>query len=154
MTTLQGSEVTCTRPRHHSHSFCRPTRRTELVFLRALQRKKREGELKKNKQKKPHQISNKVSIPSGTPVGDVDADDAGLQQLPVLVGAGRQQPALVVRQAVAHEQDVVLLRRLAERLAELRLLVLDGRQDERRRVQAEAFGPLRGRRRERTESVV
>lgn len=66
----------------------------------------------------------------------------------MLVGAGRQQPALVVRQAVAHEQDVVLLRRLAERLAELRLLVFDGRQDERRRVQAEAFWPLRG---ERTE---
>lgn len=85
---------------------------------------------------------------SDAPVGDVDADDAGLQQLSVLVGAGRQQPALVVRQAVAHKQDVVLLRRLAERLAELRLLVLDGRQDERWRVQAEAFRSLRGERRE------
>lgn len=57
------------------------------------------------------------------PVGDINTDDAGLQQFSVLVGAGGQQPALVVGQAVADKQDVVLLRGLAERFPELRLLV-------------------------------
>ncbi len=32
----QGSEVICTRPRHHSQSFWRPCRRAEPFFLRAL----------------------------------------------------------------------------------------------------------------------
>lgn len=68
------------------------------------------------------------------PVGHVDADDAGLQQLSVQVSAGGQEPALVVGQAVAHKQHVVLLRGLSERLPQLRLLVLGWRQDEGRRV--------------------
>lgn len=37
ITTLHGSDVSCTRLRHHSHSFCRPSRRAEPFFLRALQ---------------------------------------------------------------------------------------------------------------------
>ena len=82
---------------------------------------------------------------SHTPVGHVDADDARLQQLSVLVGASGQQPALVVGQAIAHEEHVVFLRGLAERLGQVRLLVLHRRQDERRRVQSQALGPLAGK---------
>lgn len=78
-----------------------------------------------------------------TPVGYVNTDDAGLQQLAVLVGAGRQQPALVVRQTVADKQDVVLLGGLAERLAELGLLVFHRSQNEGGRVQTQTLGPLR-----------
>lgn len=37
ITTLQGTDVICTSPKHQSHSFCRPSRRTEPFFLRALQ---------------------------------------------------------------------------------------------------------------------
>lgn len=76
------------------------------------------------------------------PVWYVDANDAGLQQFSVLVGAGGQQVALVVRQAVANKQDVVLLRRLAKRLAEFGLLVFNWSQDEGRRVEPQALRPL------------
>lgn len=47
-----------------------------------------------------------------------------------------------MRQAVAHKQHIVLLRGLAERLPQLCLLVLDGRQDERWCVQTQTFWPL------------
>ena len=77
------------------------------------------------------------------PVGDIDTDDAGLQQLSVLVGAGGQQPALVVGQTVADKQDVVLLGCLAERLPELRLLIFHGSQNEGRRIKTQTLGPLR-----------
>lgn len=43
MTTLHGRDVTCTRPRHHSHSFCKPTRLTEPFFLRALRQAQHTG---------------------------------------------------------------------------------------------------------------
>lgn len=36
ITMRQGSEVICTRPRHHSQSFWMPCRRAEPFFLRAL----------------------------------------------------------------------------------------------------------------------
>lgn len=36
ITTLHGRDVTWTRPTHHSHSFCKPTRLAEPFFLRAL----------------------------------------------------------------------------------------------------------------------
>lgn len=39
MTTLHGRDVTCTKPRHQSHSFCKPTRLMLPFFLRALQKK-------------------------------------------------------------------------------------------------------------------
>lgn len=77
------------------------------------------------------------------PVWYIDANDAGLQQLSVLVSAGSQQVALVVGQAVAYKQDVVLLRRLAKCLAELGLFVFHRSQDEGRRVEAQALRPLR-----------
>lgn len=38
ITTLHGTDVICTKPRHQSHSFCRPSLRTEPFFLRALRR--------------------------------------------------------------------------------------------------------------------
>lgn len=60
----------------------------------------------------------------------------------MLVGAGSQQPALVVGQAVADEQDVVLLGSFTERLAELRLLVLHRGQNKWGRIQTQAFWPL------------
>ena len=81
------------------------------------------------------------------PVGHIDADDAGLQQLSVQVGAGGQEPALVVGQAVAHKQHVVLLRGLPERLPQLSLLVLGGCQDEGRRVEPQTLWSLLGRER-------
>lgn len=37
ITTLHGTDVICTKPKHQSHSFCRPSLRTEPFFLRALQ---------------------------------------------------------------------------------------------------------------------
>lgn len=43
--------------------------------------------------RKPHDmVTEKVS----KPVGYVDVDDAGFQELPLLVGAGNKQPPLVV----------------------------------------------------------
>lgn len=76
------------------------------------------------------------------PVGYINTDDAGLQQFSVLVGAGCQQPALVVGQTVAHKEDVVLLGGLAERLPELCLLVFHRSQNEWWRVQTQTFRPL------------
>lgn len=67
----------------------------------------------------------------------------------MLVGAGRQQPALVMRQAVAYKKHIVLLRRLAERLPELSLLVFDWSQDERWRIQSQTLRPLCTGRREK-----
>ncbi len=77
------------------------------------------------------------------PVGNINTNDAGLQQFSVLVGAGGQQPALVVGQTVAHKQDVVLLGGLPERLPELRLLVFHRSQNEGRRIQTQTLWPLR-----------
>lgn len=68
----------------------------------------------------------------GVPAGQVDVDNAGLQQLPVQVGAGRQEPALVMGQAVPDKEHVVFLTGLSKCLSQLCLLVFDGRQDERR----------------------
>lgn len=42
------------------------------------------------------------------PVWHVYVDDGGLQELPLLVSAGHQDPALVVGEAVTHKQHVVL----------------------------------------------
>lgn len=81
-----------------------------------------------------------------SPVGHVDVDDAGLKQLPLLVGAGHQNPALVVRQAVAHEEHVVAGSRLARGLPQVRLLGARGTQDEGRREQLHRrIGVLRQR---------
>lgn len=77
------------------------------------------------------------------PVGYIDTDDAGLQYFSMLVGAGGQQPALVVGQTVANKQDVVLLGCFAKRLPELCLLVFHWSQNEGRRVQTETLRPLR-----------
>ncbi len=78
------------------------------------------------------------------PVGYINTNDAGLQQFPVLVGAGGQQPALVMGQTVANKQDVVLLGRLTKRLPELRLLIFHGSQNEGRCIQTQTLGPLHG----------
>lgn len=87
------------------------------------------------------------------PVGHVDANDAGLQQFSVLVCAGCQQPALVVGQTVANKQDVVFLGRFAKSLTEFRLLVFHRSQDEGRRVETDALGPLRGHNNTRSDSL-
>lgn len=76
------------------------------------------------------------------PVGDIYVDDAGLQEFPVQVSACGQKPPLVVGQTVRHKQHIVLLRCLTEGLPELRLLVLDRCQDERRRVQTQTLRAL------------
>ena len=52
ITTLQGTDVICTNPKHQSHSFCRPSRRTEPFFLRALWNMHR------------HKCQNLLSLPS------------------------------------------------------------------------------------------
>lgn len=41
ITTLQGKELICTSPRHHSQSFWRPSLRAEPFFLRALELKQK-----------------------------------------------------------------------------------------------------------------
>lgn len=46
----------------------------------------------KRVQKQHNMVTEKVS----KPVGYIDVDDAGLQELPLLVGAGHKQPPLVV----------------------------------------------------------
>lgn len=68
------------------------------------------------------------------PVGHVDADDAGLQQLSVQVSAGGQEPALVMGQAVAHKQHVVPRRDLCPHLPWLRHLGTGRTQNVRGRV--------------------
>lgn len=75
-----------------------------------------------------------VPLTSNLPVGYIYAEDTGLQKLTKQVRACGQQPSLVMWQAVAHKQDVVLLRRLSECLAQLRLLVFRWSQNKRRRV--------------------
>lgn len=76
------------------------------------------------------------------PVGHINTNDAGLQQFPVLIGAGGQQPALVVGQAVADKQDIVLLGCLTKRLPELSLFVFHWSQNEGRRIQTQTLWPL------------
>lgn len=58
------------------------------------------------------------------PVGYVYVDDAGLQEFPIQVSAGSQEPALVVGQTVSYKQHVVFLRCFPKCFPELRLLVL------------------------------
>lgn len=59
------------------------------------------------------------------------------------VSAGRQEPALVMRQTVAHEQHVVLLARLTEGLSRLCLLVFDWGQYKGRGIKLDWTGPLK-----------
>ena len=67
----------------------------------------------------------------------MDVDDAGVQQFTPIVGADSQQIALVVRQAVGHEEDVGLLCGLPTALGQLSLLVLERSQDVGRAVQTQ-----------------
>lgn len=60
----------------------------------------------------------------------------------MLVSAGSQQPALIVRQTVADKQNVVLLGSFAKGLAELRLLVFHWCQNKWRRIQTQTFWSL------------
>lgn len=76
------------------------------------------------------------------PVGYINTNDASLQQFSMLVSAGGQQPALVMGQAVANKQDVVLLGSLAKRLSKLRLLIFYWSQNEGRRIQTQTLRPL------------
>lgn len=77
------------------------------------------------------------------PVGNIDVDDASLQEFPIQVSACSQDPALVVRQTVSNKQHVVFLRRLPKCLPELRLLVLYWCENERGCIQTQTFRPLR-----------
>lgn len=67
---------------------------------------------------------NERLTPEYSPVWYVNADDAGLQQLSILVSAGGQEPPLVMGQAVGHKKHVVFLSSLSKSLTQLCLLVL------------------------------
>lgn len=102
ITILHGSEVIWMRPIHHSHSFCSPIFLAETLGRRALKWKSSEiqrvlmlntkvGQLKRTTVHKSKAINN-----FSTPVGYINVDNAGFQELPLLVGAGHQDPALVM----------------------------------------------------------
>lgn len=55
MTTLQGSDVICTIPMHHSHSFCRPILRADNLLLLDLQ-------VKEEKKKSKKRIKDNISV--------------------------------------------------------------------------------------------
>ena len=76
-------------------------------------------------------------LASAVAVGHLDVDDARLEQLAAVVGAGGEQEALVVRQAVATEEHA---RRVAVRLAsrERQRRRASGRDDKGRAVQTQA----------------
>ena len=54
ITTLHGTDVICTSPKHQSHSFCKPNRRAEPFFLRAL------GE--KNTHTHTHMVTHRKTV--------------------------------------------------------------------------------------------
>lgn len=58
------------------------------------------------------------------------------------VSAGSQKPALVMRQTVAHKEDVVFLARLPKCLSQLRLLIFDWGQYKRRGIKLDWAGSL------------
>lgn len=139
ITTRQGSEVTWTRPTHHSQSFWRPSRRAEPFFLLALLEEAKysvtQTKIQKSQTRKEHFFKH-------WPVGHVYVNDWSLQQFSVLVGAAGQQPALVMRQTVGHKEDIVFLSCLAKGLTQLCLLVLHWSQDEWWCVEMHKLCPL------------
>lgn len=77
------------------------------------------------------------------PVWDVNVDDAGFQELPLLVGAGHKQPPLVVRQAVSHEKHVVFRRKFCPDLPLFWLFGTGGTEDEGGSVELQWVGVLK-----------
>lgn len=77
-----------------------------------------------------------------TPVGHIDVYDAGFQEFSVQIGAGSQDPALVMRQTVSNKQNVVFLGRLPKSLPKFSLLVFNRCQNERRCVETQTLRPL------------
>jgi hypothetical protein len=61
------------------------------------------------------------------------------------VSAGSQEPALVMRQAIAHKEHIVLLARLTKGLSQLGLLVFDWGQNKGRGVKLDWAGPLKSK---------
>lgn len=80
------------RPMHHSHSFCSPIFLAETLGRRALQLT--ENKMIKRAEKEPRMTTRLKSLPK--PVGYIDVDNAGFQELPLLVGTGHKEPPLVV----------------------------------------------------------
>lgn len=92
ITILHGSEVIWMRPMHHSHSFCSPIFLAETLGRRALQLT--ENKTIKWAEKEPRMTTRLKRLPK--PVGYIDVDNAGFQELPLLVGTGHKEPPLVV----------------------------------------------------------
>lgn len=77
------------------------------------------------------------------PVWDVNVDDAGFQELPLLVSTGHKEPPLVVRQAVSHEEHVVFGGNFCPDLPLLWLLGTGRTEDEGGRVELQRVGVLK-----------
>lgn len=77
------------------------------------------------------------------PVWDVNVDDAGFQELPLLVSTGHKEPPLVVRQAVSHEEHVVFGRNFCPDLSLLWLFGTGRTEDEGGRVELQRVGVLK-----------
>lgn len=114
-----------------SHSYGSLTRFTSLLSITLRKQQSVQREMDRQRQ-------TEVAVP----VWHVDVDDAGLQQIPVQVCAGNKQPALVVGQAVPHQENTVALGSLPCCLPHLQLPVPHGSQHEGRRVQLQRTGPL------------
>lgn len=69
------------------------------------------------------------------PVRDINVDNAGFQELPLLVSAGHQDPALVMWQAVPNKEHIIFGGQLCPYLSLFRLFVTGRAKDEGRRVE-------------------
>lgn len=76
------------------------------------------------------------------PVGYINVNNASFQELPLLVRAGHEDPALVMREAVSHKEHVVFWRELSPYLALFWLFGAGGAQDEGRTVELQWAGML------------
>ena len=86
---------------------------------------------------------NLLPLASASPVGDLYVDGAVLHELPLVISDHGQQPPLVLTQAVATEQNRLVV---SLGIQDHVLSVLGGRQDKRGAVQLAALslGELKG----------
>lgn len=92
-------------------------------------------------EKEPRMATRLKNLPK--PVGYIDVDDAGFQELPLLVGTGHKEPPLIVRQAVSDEEHVAFGGKFRPDLPLFGLFGTGRAEDEGGRVELQWVGVLR-----------
>lgn len=131
------------RPTHHSHNFCSPIFLAETFGRRALPRPR--NQISDRGSKKERRVGLKTTGKLSKPVWDVNVDDAGFQELPLLVSTGHQEPPLVVGQAVTHEEHVAFGRKFCPDLPLFRLFGTGRTEDEGGRVDLQRVRVLKNK---------